>query len=157
MLANVNETKLDKRTKKTRKLLMQTFADLMAEKDYQSITVADIVERADVNRTTFYTHFEDKNALLSYSIRASLQEQLEKRLPDAHRLTHNNLRLLPVVVNRFMSQYFKHCHPGTRTDENLIIGAQVHQHVYELLLLWMKNVENGDAPRPISPELAAKA
>jgi len=156
MLGNAIEPKIDKRAKKTRKLLQQTFADLMEEKDYQSITVADIVARADVNRTTFYLHFEDKNALLSYSVRSSLQEQLDKHLTDVHRLTHNNLRLLSVVVNRFMSQFFKHCHPGTRTDENLIIGAQVHEHVYELLLLWMKNAENGDAARPISPELAAK-
>jgi len=52
--------KLDRRAQRTRELLGQALTELMAERSYDSITVQDITERANVGRTTFYTHFTSK-------------------------------------------------------------------------------------------------
>ena len=49
----------DKRVRRTKKLLRQALTRLMLQKDFQSITVTDVVREADVNRGTFYAHYRD--------------------------------------------------------------------------------------------------
>ena len=45
---------------KTRKLIKKTFAELMNEKkELNKITVTELVKRADITRSTFYTHYDD--------------------------------------------------------------------------------------------------
>jgi len=55
--------KQDRRSQRTRHLLSAAMVELIREKDYNSITVNDIIERANVGRSTFYAHFHDKEAL----------------------------------------------------------------------------------------------
>ena len=47
----------DKRIRRTKKLLRQALTRLMQQKDFQSITVTDVVREADINRGTFYAHY----------------------------------------------------------------------------------------------------
>lgn len=54
----------DKRIRRTHRLLREAFIELVAEQGYDSIRVEDILQRADIGRTTFYAHFRDKRALL---------------------------------------------------------------------------------------------
>lgn len=56
----------DLRVQRTRILLCETLIDLIAEKGFDAISVKDIAERAMINRATFYRHFEDKYALVTY-------------------------------------------------------------------------------------------
>ena len=55
---------MDRRQRKTRQAIYQAFEELMASSHYSQITVAQIIERADVGRSTFYDHFETKDDLL---------------------------------------------------------------------------------------------
>ena len=55
---------MDRRQRKTRQAIYEAFEGLMAESHYSQITVAQIIERADVGRSTFYAHFETKDDLL---------------------------------------------------------------------------------------------
>ena len=57
--------KKDRRTRKTRQLLRNTLLELLKEKRYEDISVQDIIERADVARSTFYVHYMDKDDLLT--------------------------------------------------------------------------------------------
>lgn len=50
----------------SRKWLIESFITLLKEKPYESITVKDIAEEAQLSRRTFYRLFKDKTALLSY-------------------------------------------------------------------------------------------
>ena len=71
--------KIDRRVAKTKAAICQAFNELLLEKKYANITIQDIIDRADVGRTTFYTHFIDKDDLLSSCIEAvfeSFHEQL---------------------------------------------------------------------------------
>ena len=54
----------DRRVRRTRALLLSALLDLIVEKGYQEVTVQDIVDRANVGRSTFYAHFLDKRELL---------------------------------------------------------------------------------------------
>lgn len=55
--------KNDRRSQRTRQLLSDALVQLIKEKDYGTITVSDIIERANVGRSTFYAHFQDKDDL----------------------------------------------------------------------------------------------
>ena len=72
----------DRRAKRTRRLLKESLLELMQEKPFSQISVRDVTERADVNRTTFYLHYTDTSQLLQ-----SVEEELlaeAQTLIDAH-------------------------------------------------------------------------
>jgi AcrR family transcriptional regulator len=52
------------RAQRTRELMLVTMYHLALEKDYCDITVQDLLDRSGVARSTFYTHFRDKEDLL---------------------------------------------------------------------------------------------
>ncbi|WP_077623009.1 TetR/AcrR family transcriptional regulator [Sediminibacillus massiliensis] len=56
--------KLDRRKKYTRKVLKESLIALLAKKPLSNITVKEICELADINRSTFYTHYADQYDLL---------------------------------------------------------------------------------------------
>jgi AcrR family transcriptional regulator len=60
----VIEKSTDRRVQRTRLLLHKGLMSLILEKKYESITVQDILDRADVGRSTFYLHFQNKDELL---------------------------------------------------------------------------------------------
>lgn len=64
----------DRRTQKTKKLLASALIELIMEKGYEAITVQDIIDKANVGRSTFYSHYENKEQLLVGNI--NFQEAL---------------------------------------------------------------------------------
>src|SRR5215471_7724311 len=55
---------VDRRIQRTRDVLHQALISLMIEKGYEVITVQDIIDRANVGRSTFYAHYVGKQDLL---------------------------------------------------------------------------------------------
>lgn len=63
----------DRRLRRTRQLLTGALIDLMVEKRYDTITVQQIIDRAGVGRSTFYSHYRDKDDLLLSGFEAALE------------------------------------------------------------------------------------
>jgi AcrR family transcriptional regulator len=59
----VGSKKTDRRASRTRRALSDALIGLILEKRYNAITVQDVIDRANVSRSTFYAHFRDKEDL----------------------------------------------------------------------------------------------
>ncbi len=68
----------DRRVRRTRNLLQDALMEIMLTKGYDDVTVQDIVDRANVGRSTFYAHFTDKQQLLTSGIE-QLRESLARQ------------------------------------------------------------------------------
>ena len=68
-MSTKNIKKIDLRVKRTDKLILDTFMNLLKEKSFDDIRMSDICTGAMIHRTTFYKHFEDKYNLLSYALK----------------------------------------------------------------------------------------
>lgn len=77
---HVADEKTDRRVRRTRELLRNALLSLILEKGYDRVTVQEIIDRADVGRSTFYAHFRDKDDLLFYG----LEELRAAFLPTEH-------------------------------------------------------------------------
>jgi AcrR family transcriptional regulator len=75
----------DRRVGKTRKSLKEALTDLILEKGYEGVTIQNVIDRADVGRSTFYAHFVDKDDLLK-----ALLADLEVPAPDTSNWTSDD-------------------------------------------------------------------
>ncbi len=62
---------MDKRYKQTHLKILQTFKEIILEKDYRDISISEVSEKADINRKTFYRHFDSTHEILE-----ELQEEI---------------------------------------------------------------------------------
>lgn len=64
-MEQLNDFPVDRRIQRTRQTIIDAFVKLIMEKDFSSIIIKDITEKANVNRSTFYDHYLDKFDLLN--------------------------------------------------------------------------------------------
>lgn len=67
---------------KTRRAIQEAFLNLLVEQPYPSITVQDILNRADVGRSTFYAHFSGKDDLLQLLLDSICDHALAPTEPE---------------------------------------------------------------------------
>ncbi len=66
--------KVDRRIQRTRQLMDDALIELILEKGYDKITVQNIVDQANVGRSTFYAHYLDKDDLMEKSVEMMMEE-----------------------------------------------------------------------------------
>lgn len=67
----------DLRIIKSRMAIENAFAELVLEKDFASVKVIDVTQRAGIDRHTFYRHYKNKQDLLDQTIQGFFQEYTE--------------------------------------------------------------------------------
>lgn len=84
---NSHEKPLDRRARRTRRLLKEALLALILEKGYDGVTIEDITGRADLGRTTFYLHYRDKEELLLEAIDSMASDLIARLPPPAWRVS----------------------------------------------------------------------
>ncbi|WP_420627198.1 TetR/AcrR family transcriptional regulator [Candidatus Leptofilum sp.] len=69
---------MDRRKRRTRRLLGEALLELVQEKKWDQITIQDITDRADINRATFYLHYSSKEKLLADSLEGYFDELVKQ-------------------------------------------------------------------------------
>ena len=102
----------DRRVQRTRRTLREALVALTLERGWDDTSVQDVCDRADVGRSTFYTHFADKEELLLSGfddLRQELRGHQVAAAPDRRVLgfarvliehAHANLRLFRAVIGK---------------------------------------------------------
>lgn len=80
---------MDRRQRKTRQAIFDSFRELLEHNRYENITVQDIIDKADVGRSTFYAHFETKDALLKAICSDIFEHIFKGEICDYPGQTHN--------------------------------------------------------------------
>ena len=78
----IKTQKHDRRSERTRQLLGEALISLMHERRYDDLTVQDILDRANIGRSTFYAHYWDKDDLLTSQIKQMI-EALSRQVDEA--------------------------------------------------------------------------
>ncbi len=146
----------DRRVRRTRCLLHEALFGLIGEKDYDRISVSEILERANIGRSTFYMHFRDKDDLFA----SAIQEKLES-MRAADPASGNPVG--PILG--FSRAVFEHI-DSNRAAGGARMGrrgrAILHEHLRAVLARWIRD-EMARAsriraltPRGIPTELVAQ-
>ena len=119
----------DRRIQKTMNLLHEALGALIREKPYDEIVVQEILDRANVGRSTFYMHFHDKDELLASGIHDMLGS------------VHSPVEAQPSGkpyerIVRFSLPVFQHIHQHRHTG-TAMMGmrgrAIVHEHLQKIV------------------------
>lgn len=126
----------DRRTQKTRTALQEALISLMFEKSYEAILIQEILDRANVGRSTFYTHFSDKDELLVEGLQG-----LKELLRNAQIATPTSSNENYEKVIGFSLAMFEHAHDHKKLYRSLVSGPGwviVRQRIEEILVQLMK-------------------
>ncbi|MCU1221063.1 MAG: transcriptional regulator, TetR family [Candidatus Angelobacter sp.] len=108
--------KMDRRARRTRDALGDALIHLMQERPFNSITVQDVLARAEVGRSTFYTHYRDKNDLFL----SDAEEFWEAASTMIERSGEESKRVAPV------RELFTHVAEAKLFRDALVASGKVH-------------------------------
>jgi AcrR family transcriptional regulator len=147
----------DRRVRRTRAALRDAFLALVSEKGYEKITIQDILDRADVGRSTFYVHYRDKEALL-IALFDAMRDQLERELADIPASD-------PVDVTLPAALLYEHAYRNQRTYRALCGrqgGALVQRYLRRLIGDLLRkhlrpHISRADVPAEVAAEFYTSA
>ncbi|MDY0941132.1 MULTISPECIES: TetR/AcrR family transcriptional regulator [Priestia] len=97
-------SKTDRRIIRTKRFIRDALTELMEEKGFEGVTVRDLTKKADINRGTFYLHYQDKYDLLEKSeneVIQEIKEFIKKANPNEIVSTNLKEQPLPFIVALF--------------------------------------------------------
>jgi AcrR family transcriptional regulator len=142
--ARMKAQKHDRRSERTRRLLGEALVSLMLESRYADLTVQDILDRANIGRSTFYAHYWDKDDLLSSEMERVLEvlgHQVEKESSDA-------MLLIPSLgLFRHIQEQYRLCRALMRGQGIDLVMRTIRARLSERVEQELRRV----LPAPINP------
>ncbi len=125
----------DKRVRKTKKNIKATLIGMLAEMPFEKVTIAELCRRGEISRITFYTHYDDKYALVvemfgdyvrqAYDIYHRLQEDNNRELDSIKGYKNLLSCMLQMFYQNF--DFFQH----TSAQENPFLFTTLYEYVLE--------------------------
>ncbi|MDA8098666.1 MAG: TetR/AcrR family transcriptional regulator [Nitrospiraceae bacterium] len=128
---------MDRRIGRTRKLMQEALMSLITEKGYEAITVQDILDRADVGRSTFYAHYRDKDELLfsGFEHLRGLFEQQQRSLGAAQQGEHGADFNMILELFRHTGQNHKLYKAIAGKQSGEMILKYLHRYLYDMMIV----------------------
>lgn len=124
---------------RSRRMILDALADLLQEKQLDKITVTDIVNRAQINRGTFYAHFHDVPDVIHHVIMntfSTIQQALSVKPTTLQEIPHLLLQQIQNILEADMA----FCKKVMNSSASLLMEEQLvqiiadymlqHEHVY---------------------------
>lgn len=133
---------VDRRIRKTKQAIKQAFIQLLEQKDLDNITISDITEAADINRGTFYLHYEDK-----YDLLEKMENEYAQVLYDHTRVTEllksvsSVDEFFEIFSNQVLKNVMTHIHDNLDFYQVILTlerRSQLEERMYEIILDNMK-------------------
>jgi AcrR family transcriptional regulator len=149
----MTERKDDRRSRRSQRLIVDALLVLMLEKRFDRITVQEILDRADVGRTTFYAQFRNKEDVLELALEHVFGQLQDQQLASRGEPAD---RLLP------SRELFRHVQETHSLYPALLRGLALDPH-YQAVQRSLRDVvarqlalANGSHDLAVPPELIAE-
>lgn len=123
--------------KQTRQAILNTFESLLEEKNFDKITVVEIVERCGINRNTFYYYFQDIYALLE----AWLEQGQKKR--ESVYSNHMNLQDVFLCAADFVRENKAVIYHIYKSVSHMTLRQHLEGETYKLIAAYMEREAEG--------------
>ncbi len=146
----MSRQKQDRRSQRTQQLLIEALIDILDDKNYDQISVNDIIQRANVGRSTFYAHYQTKDDLLKSGFERALDILID------------NININPTEYDLSMdiTPFFYHTQGHYQLYRTLVWGsgheiltreghAILSQKIQKRLELLLPGVEEPAVPMPV--------
>lgn len=125
----------DPRVLRTRQLIREAFRELLQKKDFDSITINDIAQRATINRATFYAHYEDKYALLEEITEQAFRDRIPDQVLNARDFTDEICDGLIMMTYHYIMDFYQICRMDSKP-----IASLVDEKIKRLLQQSIENI-----------------
>ena len=142
-------SKMDQRVMLTKRLLKESLIKLLKEKSIYKITIRELCDVADINRSTFYKHYESQFDLLTEMETEFLNSiydkiALYKEIDDSNSIEIMHMLLMTLEENVEFSRLLINNNIDIDFPKKLIYSLQIQQHLNETLssIYSKKNIEH---------------
>jgi AcrR family transcriptional regulator len=139
--------KIDRRIKRTQKMLQEALISLTLEKGFDAVTIRNITNRADVGYTTFFRHYPDKEALLADVLNSMRVEFLQLLMP--HSITTNPERM-GTLLFQYVTDNADLCRVLLNSTNTMVLLRPMQEMSQEEAEEMFANVPGGDIPSEIA-------
>ncbi len=136
---------VDKRVKRTQKLLASALINLTLQKGYEAVTIKDITDYADVGYATFFRHYHDKDDLLQDVSEVVLESLVQRLSPDG---VKNDFPQVGIILFQFVKE-------NSELIRVLLEGRTSRKRVIEASVQHTLQNRPADSNSPIPPEIVA--
>lgn len=145
----------DRRVQKTLKLLQDALISLISEKGFESVSIQEILDRANVGRSTFYFHFGNKYELLHSCFEdfCNLFEQHSADVSNRKQGCGENDLIFSLF--RFVEQNHRPYKAVLGMEGMTMISNPIHQYIYNYINDGFKKSLASKAKPPIEKEMLA--
>ncbi|GLX69914.1 TetR/AcrR family transcriptional regulator [Paenibacillus glycanilyticus] len=134
---------MDRRVVRSREALKQALLALMKQKDFDEISITEIVELANYNRGTFYSHYESKEALLDDIIYALIEELLQSFRAPYENEEYFSIHELPAHSVKIFEHIHEHAELYT-----LLMKSNAHSHLREKMFDAIRQISKDELEHP---------